>query len=330
MDLDLPSDAVQAALHRIRDELCITPVHRSRLLNQEAGVDLFLKCENFQRTGSFKVRGVLNYLGNAAPAELERGVVTVSAGNHAQALAWGAQRVGVPAVVAMPRTAPATKIAASRDTYGADVRIAEDGAAAFRLARQIAESEGLHFVHPFDHQDVLAGQGTVGLELLDQAPDLDVILVPVGGGGLIAGILAAVAERGAPVKVVGVEPESAAAMAASVAAGRAVTLEQVGPTEADGLAAPMAGPLCFELVRRYAHDIVTVSEEGIASALNLMLTRTKLLVEPAAAAGLAAILEGRVDVPVGARVGIVLSGGNADPERLGAICARVEAEGCVR
>jgi len=319
-DVAQAREILDGAVHR-------TLVARSGLLDNEVGAKLFLKCENFQKTGSFKVRGVLNYLMGASEESLRGGVVTVSAGNHAQALAWAARRRGLEATVAMPRSAPATKVAACTETYGARVHLAEDGAAAFSLAHSLAEYQGLHFVHPFDDARVMAGQGTAAAEFLDDVEDLDALVVPVGGGGLIGGVLAAVSERRPTLRVYGVEPESAAAMTQSVEAGKAITLPRVGPTSADGLAAPMAGRLCHAMVERYAEDMVTVSERGIARALNLLMTRAKLVVEPAAAAALAAVLEGSIPVPASGRIGLLLSGGNADPEVLGALCAQAAERG---
>lgn len=306
----------RAAERRIRPRVLPTPILSSTHLGERAGLGgrLLLKCENFQKTGSFKVRGALNTLLQLSDDERSRGVVTISAGNHAQALAWAAQAAGVPCTVVMPEGARSAKVAASRG-YGAEVVLHGDVFAAFARARALEAERQLTFVHPFDDDRIIAGQGTVGLEILDAVAHVDTIVVPVGGGGLIAGIAGAAAAAGGRTRVFGVEPEGAAAMHRSLAAGEPVHLEQID-TVADGLAPPMAGTRTFAVVRERVEDVVLVSDGEILDALRLLLTRAKLLVEPAGAAAVAALLAGRIPVSEGETVVAVLSGGNVSAEEL--------------
>jgi threonine dehydratase len=302
---------VRAARERIAGRLHLTPVMSATRLGQRVGASaLSLKCESLQKTGSFKVRGALNTVAQLDRDSRARGVITVSAGNHAQALAWASRDAGVPCTVVMPTIASRAKVEASRG-YGADV--VQHGASsieAFAHARTLADERKLVFVHPFDDAPIVAGQGTVGLEILEQASDAEIIVVPVGGGGLISGIAIAIKEQRPNVRIYGVEPTGAAAMRRSLDAGRAVRLESL-KTLADGLAAPMAGELTFEVVRRYVDDIVLVSDEEIVSAMRELLASTKLLTEGGGAAATAAILTGKIPVQ-GKRVVSVISGGNVD------------------
>jgi threonine dehydratase len=285
---------ITSARVRISHHLHVTPVTTARLLGSEAGIALFLKCENLQKTGSFKPRGALNKLLTLDDAARRRGVVTVSAGNHAQALAWAARVAKMHATVVMPLTASQTKADASAG-YGAEVIRHGTTFEAFDRAQQLATERGLVFVHPFDDDEVMAGAGTTGLEILEQLSDVDAVVVPIGGGGL--------------------EPHGAAAMRASLDAGRAVRLQTVD-TIADGLAAPMAGERTYEAVRQYVDDVVLVTDEEIAFGVRALLSRTKLLAEPAGAAGVAAILARKLPLGAGERVGAVVSGGNVDLARL--------------
>ncbi|MEX2467709.1 MAG: threonine/serine dehydratase [Gemmatimonadota bacterium] len=291
-----------------------TPLVHSRTLSERAGVPVYLKCENLQRTGSFKVRGALNRMKALTPEERTRGVITISAGNHAQAVAWAAAAAGVASTVVMPERASQTKVRASRE-YGAEVILHGDPGAAFRRAFELADERRLAFVHPFDDADVVAGHASCMLEVLEDLPDVETVVVPIGGGGLASGLAVAIAAAAPQVDLWGVEPEGAAAMHRSLELGRAVQLDSVH-TVADGLAAPMAGALNFELLERYARGVVLVADDAIVRAMRLLLERTKLLVEPAGAAGLAALLTGRVPVGKGPVV-VVLSGGNVDLELLG-------------
>jgi threonine dehydratase len=307
-------EQISSARERISHYLHVTPVTTARLLGNEAGVELFLKCENLQKTGSFKTRGALNKVSGLDESARRRGVVTVSAGNHAQALAWAAHASNVRATVVMPAAASQAKADASAG-YGAEVIRHGTAFDAFERAQALAAERGLVFVHPFDDEEVMAGAGTTALEILEQTSDIDAIVVPIGGGGLIGGIAAAIKQLRPSVRVYGVEPRGAAAMRASLDAGRAVRLQTID-TIADGLAAPMAGTLTFEIVRRYVDDVVLVSDEEIASAVRALLARTKLLAEPAGAAAVAAILERKLSLRSGERVVAVLSGGNVDLPKL--------------
>ena len=305
---------IDAARERIAAHLGATPLLSSSYLGQRIGGRLLLKGENLQKTGSFKVRGALNTVLQLDDAARARGVVTISAGNHAQALAWAARAAGIACTVVMPQSASRLKAEASRG-YGADVVLHGDVFEAFEHAHALERDRGLSFVHPFDDARIIAGQGTVGLEILEQAPDVDVIVVPLGGGGLIAGIASAVKAARPEVRIYGVEPEGAAAMRRSLDAGRALRLDRVD-TIADGLAPPMAGELTFEVVRRQVDDVVLVTDAEILDALRTLLARTKLLTEPAGAAAVAALMAWRIPMAAGMTVVAVLSGGNVGLEEL--------------
>ena len=283
---------------------------------------MWLKCENLQKTGAFKVRGALNRLLTLSEDERSRGVATISAGNHAQAVAWAATAAGVRSLVVMPEGASPTKVRASRE-YGAEVVLHGDASAAFRRVREIADEQGLTFVHPFDDEAVVAGHASCGAEIVEQCPHVDSIVVPVGGGGLSSGIAAAVAVHAPAVRVWGVEPEGAAAMHRSLSAGSAQHLDGVA-TIADGLAAPMAGELNYSILAEHAAGVAIVTDEQIRYAMSLLLERTKLLVEPAGAAGLAALLSGAIEA-TGTTV-VVLSGGNADLGSLGGMLVATASE----
>ena len=307
------ADLVTEAMGRIEEHTHRTPLLANRTLSEIAGAPIHLKCENLQRTGSYKVRGALNRTLTLPPETLARGVVTVSAGNHAQAVAWAAHKAGVAATVVMPASAPKAKVEGA-EGYGARVVQVDDATAAFSEALRLAEVEGLYLLHPFDDPEVIAGQGTVGLEIGNQLPNVARVVVPVGGGGLISGITTWLEVHAPACEIWGVEPKGAAAMRASLDADRPVTLTQLS-TIADGLAAPMAGRLNFEVVKRGVRDVVTVSDHDIGRAMRHILERCKLVVEPAGAAGWAALLSGAIpqaDVPTV----VVLSGGNVDPDRI--------------
>ncbi len=299
---------------RLNGHVHVTPLLSATALGARAGVRLFLKCENLQKTGSFKVRGALNKLKQLDAALRARGVVSVSAGNHAQALAWAARATQTACTVVMPERATPSKVAASRG-YGAEVVLHGDALHAFERAHALAAERGLTFIHPFDDAQIMAGQGTAGLELLEQAGSADALIVPIGGGGLIGGIAAAVRDIDRAIRVYGVEPEGAAAMRRSLDVGRPEHLERV-ETIADGLGAPMAGELTFEVVRRYVEDVVLVTDDEIRLAMAALLSRAKLLTEPAGAAGVAALLAGKIPIKAGERVVVVLSGGNVTMEQL--------------
>lgn len=315
---------------RVAPQLHRTPLLSFRSLGKPLGVDLFLKCENLQKTGSFKVRGALNSVSELKPEERGRGVITISAGNHAQAVAWAAAKAGVAATVVMPEEASQTKVEATRG-YGARVVLHGTAADAFREAHRIAEAEGSIFLHPFDAEPVIAGHGSTALELEEDLAGPATVIVPVGGGGQISGIAGAFATKdrsapgappGAPPtarpltrghKVFGVEPEGAPAMRKSLDAGEAITLDRTD-TIADGLAPPMAGQLTYVYVRECVEDMVTVSDDDILDAMALLMTRAKLMVEPSGAAGVAALMTGKIPLTPGSTVVAVLSGGNVDPD----------------
>jgi threonine dehydratase len=285
-------------------------MERSRALAARVGGPVLLKCENLQRTGSFKLRGAYTRIARLTPEERSRGVVAASAGNHAQGVALAAQLLGTTSTVFMPSGAPLPKVAATR-AYGATVRL--EGATVDHCldsAQRFAAETGAVFIHPFDHPDVVAGQGTLGLEILEQCPDVRTVVVCTGGGGLVAGVAAAVKGLRPDVRVIGVQAEGAAAFPGSLAAGHPVALPGMS-TIADGIAVGRPGEVTFRHVAALVDDIVTVSEEDISRALLLLLERAKLVVEPAGAAAVAAVLAGAV--PVEAPVVTVLSGGNIDP-----------------
>jgi threonine dehydratase len=305
---------IREAQRRLEGRVHRTPVLGSRTLSERTGAATLLKVEAFQRTGSFKVRGVLNRLYHLSDGERERGLVTVSAGNHAQAVAYGAGLEGVRAVVVMPEHASPAKVEACRG-YGAEIVLHGDVFAAFARMEELREQHGYTLVHPFDDVHIIAGQGTVGAEVCEDIPDVDLVVVPVGGGGLLSGVATAVRSLRPRARIIGVEPAGAPAVRRALDAGEPVLLERVD-TIADGLGAPVTGPNVLEHVRALVDDVVTVDDASIADALRFLLERCKLLVEPAGAAGVAALLAGTVRAPVGAHVAVILSGGNIDLPRL--------------
>ena len=307
-------DDVLAAQHVIAGRLHRTPLVGSAALSARIGAPLYLKLESWQKTGSFKPRGVLNKIAALSQAERDRGLITASAGNHAQALAWAASAVGIACTVVMPETAPAAKLAATQG-YGGTIVLEPSTLTVFTRAQALAAEHGYTFVPPFDDPAIVAGQGTVGLEILDDLPDVGTVAVPIGGGGLLAGIALAIKSRRPGVRIVGVEPEGAAAMWRSRQTGKPARLDQV-QTIADGLSAPFAGEIPFALVQQYVDDLVLVNDADILAAMTLILERCKLLVEPAGAAALAGLLSGLVKVQPQAPVAIILSGGNIDAARL--------------
>jgi threonine dehydratase len=297
---------LHAARERIQDQVLVTPALRSRLLAERAGGPVFLKAESLQRTGSFKFRGALNAVRSLSEPERRRGVTTYSSGNHGQALARAAQIEGLRAVVFMPEDAPAAKVAAAR-AYGAEVRFAGLlSPERKRAAEEAARDEGLVVIPPFDDPRIVAGQGTVGLEILEQVPGVDVVLVPVGGGGLLAGVSLALEQADAVIH--GVEPSAAPGMARALAAGAPVTIEP-GPTRADGLKPVRVGDLPFAIVKERVAGVALVGEEAIAEAVRFLATRAKLVVEPSGAVGVAALLEGAIALD-GRTAVVGLSGGN--------------------
>ena len=307
----IPISDIEAAAERIAGHVHRTPIFGSRTLGERAGVDLRLKCESLQKTGSFKPRGALNKVLSLAPLERARGLVTVSAGNHAQAVAWAAQSVGVPCAVVMPDSAPRAKLDAVRG-YGADVILHADRATLFDRLREVEKERGGIFVHPFDDPVGLAGAGTVGLEIVQQAPDLEAVVVPVGGGGLMAGVASAVKQVKSPCRVIAVELEAGPGLGPSLAAGKPIPVPRPPDTLADGMTPPFVGAIPLAIARAAVDEIVTVTEAEIVEAMALLLTRAKLYVEGSGAAATAALLARKVRLPEGTRVVAIVSGGNID------------------
>ena len=305
-DVEAARDVIAPFIHR-------TPLLSSRSLGDRIGASAWLKAESLQVTGSFKARGAA-YAVSRLPADARtRGVVTLSGGNAGQAVAWAARRAGIPAVIVMPESAARVNVDAIR-AYGADIRFAPDVTQLQPIVREL-QAAGRYVVHPFDDEAVIAGQGTVGLEILDDLPGVDVIVAGVGGGGLIGGIAVAAAARRPGVRVVGVEAAGALAMKRSLEAGRPVSIDAVR-TVAVGLGAPFAGQHTFPLVRDLVEDIAVVSDDEILDAVRFLAARARLFVEPAGAAPVAALLQGRVRVRAGEQVVAVLSGANADLARM--------------
>lgn len=305
-------DDIRAAREAIGDNVRRTPMMHSAQLSDRLGFALHLKLELFQRTGSFKLRGALNRMAALTAVERKRGVVTMSAGNHAQGVALAAREMGTHAVIVMPAKAVRSKVEATRN-YGGEV-IQTDGDLV-ALMTQVQQERNLVVVSPFDDPEVIAGAGTVGEEILDDMPQTDVILTGVGGGGIVSGVAVAARARREGIRVVGVEPVGAAAMRLSLDRGSPQKLDKTD-TVADGLAAPHAGALTFEHVRRLGVEIVTVPDRAIVDAMWTIIERCKVLAEPAAAAGLAALLSGAVTVEPGSSVVCIVTGGNADREKL--------------
>ncbi|MGH3816035.1 MAG: threonine ammonia-lyase [Pseudonocardiaceae bacterium] len=303
-------EKIRAARETLHGVVRRTPLKHSRVLEQRCGVGVHLKCENLQRTGSFKIRGAYVRIQALSTAQRARGVVAASAGNHGQGVALAAAMLGTTATVYMPVTAALPKLAATRG-YGARVHLVGDVVEeSMAAAREFAEDTEAVFIHPFDHPDVLAGQGTVGLEVLEQLPDVGTVLVPTGGGGLVGGIAAAVKGVKPEVRVIGVQAEGAAVWPVSLAAGAPVRLRQ-RHTMADGIAVAEVGPVSFAHVSALVDEVLTVGEEALSQALLLCLERAKMVVEPAGAAAVAALLQPSVRFP--GPVCAVLSGGNVDP-----------------
>ena len=309
---------IQQAAERVRGQVLNTPCVESRTLSQLTGTQLFLKMENLQFTASFKERGAFNKLVQLAPDERARGVIAMSAGNHAQGVAYHAQRLGIPATIVMPSFTPGVKVARTRG-FGAQVIL--HGAtleAAYAHARQLADEKNLVFVHPYNDVAIMAGQGTMALEMLAAQPELDALVVPVGGGGLIAGIATAAKAVKPTIEVIGVQTQRFPAM---VNLMRGTHLVQGVSTIAEGIAVGAPGPECVELIRRNVDDFLLVDEGDIEQAIVLLLEIEKTLVEGAGAAALAALLR-HPERLAGKRVGMVLSGGNIDPMLLAAIIER--------
>ena len=306
---------IQRAAERLADKIHRTPIFSSRLLGERLGVRLRLKCESFQKTGSFKPRGALNKILSLTAAERERGLITVSAGNHAQAVAWAAAIVGAPCAVVMPTDAPRSKIEAVKG-YGAEVILHPDRPTLFDKLNEERAARGATFVHPFDDPVVLAGAGTVGLEIMQEVPEADCVVVPVGGGGLLGGVASAVKGTRPQARVVAVELEAGPGLGPALEAGKPVPVTRPADTLADGMTPPFVGALPLEIAREAVDEIVTVSEAEIREAMKLLLTRCKLYVEASGAAATAALLHGKIALPPDALVVTIVSGGNIDLDRL--------------
>ena len=307
-------DDVQRAAERIKGLAQRTPVMTSHAFNEKSGVDAVFKCENFQKGGAFKIRGAANFLRSISKDELPRGVVAYSSGNHAQAVAIAAKSVGSPATLVMPEDAPRSKMEATRAqgpriiTYD---RFKEDRGA---IGAKISAESGAILVPPYDHPWTMAGQGTAAIELLDQAPDLDALVICIGGGGLIAGCAIAAKHLKPSIRIFGVEPANASDTYQSVAAGKRVEIS-APDTIADGLRSPSPGELTFPVIQKHVEKVVLVSEDEIKATVKFLLTRMKILVEPSGAVSAAAAMFGKLPAELG-RVGIILSGGNVDLDQL--------------
>ncbi|MFB6232149.1 MAG: threo-3-hydroxy-L-aspartate ammonia-lyase [Salinibacter sp.] len=308
---------VAAAAERLDGVVHQTPVMTSQTLNAKATAELFFKCENFQRTGAFKIRGGYNAVSQLSPEAKERGVITYSSGNHAQAVALAGRLLGVDATIVMPKTAPQVKLDATRD-YGAEVVPYDpDETVREELGRRLAEERGLTLVPPYDHPDVVAGQGTVGDELFGQVDDLDALLVCCGGGGLLSGCALAARHHAPDCTVVGVEPAAGDDATRSFHSGELQTVKNPD-TVADGARTPYLGDVTFPLVLEHVDDMVTVSDGTLVRAMHLLWERMKIVVEPTGALGAAALLGDAVPGQ-NRRVGVVVSGGNVDLARAGAL-----------
>ncbi len=314
---------IEAARELVSAVADVTPMQVSRSISEILGSPVYLKCENLQRTGAYKIRGAYNRLAKLTAEERARGVVAASAGNHAQGVALAARELGIRATIFSPVGAALPKVQATRG-YGAEVRLVGGIFDETNEAAQAYAAEtGAVFIQPFDHIDVITGQATLGLELWDQVPDVDTVIVPIGGGGLAAGVASAVklraAQAGREVRVIGVQASNAAGFLPSLEAGHVVTAS-ILPTIADGIAVARPGELTFPIIQEFVDDVITVSDDEIARALVVLLERAKLVVEPAGAVGVAAIIHGAIKAT--GKTVVVLSGGNIDPLLMERVIAR--------
>ncbi len=311
---------VEAAARRLAGVANRTPVVTSRTFDQLVGAQVFFKCENFQRGGAFKFRGAYNTISQLSLEQRGRGVVSFSSGNHAQGMALAAKLLGVPAVIVMPHDAPGVKLAATRG-YGAEV-VLYDRVEQKReeVAQQLSVERCLALVPPFDHPHIIAGQGTAALELVSEVPDLDALIVPIGGGGLISGCSLAAHAARPGMRVIGVEPDTANDSYLSLQKGERVSTPQ-SHSIADGLLPTTPGEITFPIMQQHLESIALVSDDDMVEALRFLLMRMKIVVEPSGAAPVAALMKGRVIGMSGKRIGVVLSGGNIDPGRLATMLA---------
>ena len=312
---------IEGAYRRVSDSIYRTPCNRTDHFREAGCAALYIKLENLQRTGSFKERGALNRMLHLSEEERARGVISASAGNHAQAVAYHAGRLGVPATIVMPEHTPIIKIVATR-SYGARVILSGGGFdEASQEANRIQEREGQVFVHAFNDPLIIAGQGTIALELLEQNPYLEMVVVPIGGGGLIAGVACGLKELNPRIQIVGVESAAIPSMKTSVEANRIVEVPPA-PSIADGIAVKRPGAETFPMIQKYVDDIVTVDEEEIANAILLFLEREKTVAEGAGAVTLAALINGKIPRASGRKVAMILSGGNIDVNVISRIIER--------
>ncbi|HTM30450.1 MAG TPA: threonine/serine dehydratase [Vicinamibacterales bacterium] len=310
-------DQINAARERIRPAARVTPLIEapwpSDARRPTPDSRLFLKAESLQPMGAFKIRGAFNMVAQLAPEQLKRGVITYSSGNHGQAVAMAAQLLGAPAVIVMPTTAPAVKVEGAK-SYGAEVQFAGTTSTERHAhAERVAAERGLTIIPPFDHQQIIAGQGTAGLEIIEQCPDVGAVYVPIGGGGLLSGVATAIKRSKPSVRVIGVEPEGAPTMKTAVAAGEPVSLPKTGSI-ADGLLTIRAGDVTFAHAREFVDEFVTVPDEAIAKAVSWLFRHSRLVVEPSGAAATAAVMLGLGDTRGASCVVAVVSGGNVAPE----------------
>jgi len=313
-------NAIREAMARIRDSIYLSPCARSEYFSQHTGNSVHLKLDNLQRTGAFKERGALNKLLTLTPDERSRGVIAASAGNHAQGVAYHAGRHGIRAQIVMPLTTPLIKVSATK-SYGADVVLhgANYDEACEEAVRR-GHQFGMTFIHPFDDEVVISGQGTMGVEILQQVPDVEAIIAPIGGGGLISGVACAIKESKPDVRVIGVQPARLPSMKVAIAEGHPVTLSPAA-TIADGIAVRRAGEKTLPLIQKYVDDIVTVDEEEIANAILLLLEREKTLAEGAGAAAIAALVNRKTSLS-GKKIAVLVCGGNIDVSLLSRIMER--------
>ncbi len=309
---------IRDARERIAAKVRRTPLLPAETIGERAGVALWLKCENLQVTGAFKARGALNKVLSLSEEERARGLVAASAGNHAIAVAWAGAIAGAAVTVVMPAGAPRSKLDAARG-FGAEIIIHDDPTTIFDRLAEVRDERGLTFVHPFDDAEIMAGAGTVGLEIIEDLPDIDAVVVPIAGGGLLGGIASVMKTMRPEVRVYGVELETGSAMTLALRTGKPVQVKRERGQIADGLTAPYVGELPLTIAREAVDGVVTVGDAEIVEAMRLLLTSAKLYVEGGGAASTAGLLAGRIGVPAGSRVVCVVTGGNVDLERVTAL-----------
>ncbi|SDE04184.1 threonine ammonia-lyase [Sporomusa acidovorans] len=302
---------IKEAWQRITPFVHQTPLQHSRTLSEIANCQAYLKLENMQKTGSFKIRGAVNKIFTLSPEKMACGVLSASAGNHAQGVAWAAKACQVSATIVMPEKAPAAKVRATK-AYGANVVLCgQNYDEAYRYACELQQEQNSTFIHAFDDQEIIAGQGTIALEILSQLYDVDAIIAPVGGGGLIAGLAVAAKEHNPKIRIIGVQAAGAPSMAQSLACGVCSCLPSV-KTIADGIAVKQPGNITFHYTQKYVDELILVTEEELIGGILFMLERGKVMTEGAGIAGIAALLAGKIELP-GQKVAVVVSGGNMDP-----------------